>query len=566
MTLIKNSKLIAMNISSFYDPNSYPLHSLENEEILSKLIDAEGNINQSIRISGKQITKLKKVKRIKGSLLIIDSTIESLGSLEEVWGELRVNTYFLESKLNSLGNLNFVQNEVSLHYSKIRDLSVLRRVGGDLRLPKYLDGKIDKSILEVGGSIRFLNIKENSFNEKIWLKTIKYSKQIPFWQNQYISDTGFFKSSNSVLEKATNIQKEFYHFFKQNFLNGIFYDIEGNTNYLYLFYFEIMRDKSSLLEVHLENLRDYYYQYIGNFIDGAVLEQKLNLLKRSGSYEKAMNLELENAGFSVSDVVYYIRKIGLIKLTPQMLIKILWATTENYSKSKINKLLKLIEPEINKYENEIGSSFFLKFFDNDLNIISKDNKIDLDYYAKFFPDSFNYYVSIDTSNGVNSHLIDKAHLSHVFEKSIWFELKKILATATRQLLKMENPDEFIKQEKKKKRKLENEQFRKSKLYDCKEQKLVTLKEINSITGKKISMSIFKTKKSLYGRFILFDNKESNRVFNQWKTVVDEQTTKVYRFNLESFADFVGVDSKSVWGFFNGRQKMFHKRYKIISNE
>lgn len=565
MTIIKNSKIIAMNISS-YDPNSYPLHSLENEEILSKLIDAEGNINQSIRISGKQITKLKKVKRIKGSLLIIDCSIESLGSLEEVWGELSVNTYSLESKLNSLGNLNFVQNEVSLHYSKIRDLSILRRVGGDLRLPKYLDGKIDKSILEVGGSIRFLNIKENSFNEKIWLKTIKYSKHVPFWQNQYISDTGFFKSSNSILEKATNVQKEFYDFFKQNFLKGIFYDIEGNTNYLYLFYFEIMRDKSSRIEVHLKNLRDYYYQYIGNFIDSEILKRKLNLLKRSGNYHKAMNLELENAGFSVSDVVYYIGKIGLIKLTPQMLIKILWATTENYSKSKINKLLKLIEPEIKKYENEIGSSFFSQFFDNDLNIISKDNKIDLDYYAKFFPDSFNYYVSIDKSNGVNSHLIDKAHLSHVFEKSIWFELKKILATATRQLLKMENPDEFIKQEKKKKRKLENEQFRKSKLYDCKEQKLVTLKEINSITGKKISMSIFKTKKSLYGRFILFDNKESNRVFNQWKTVVDEQTTKEYRFNLESFADFVGVDSKSVWGFFNGRQKMFHKRYKIISNQ
>lgn len=549
------------NIS--YNPESYPVHCIENSHFLDLLIDENGDINQGVNISGKQIQDLSKVKRIKGSLIIIDATIESLGTLEEVWGELRVSSYLLESNLKSLGNLKIVKGDVSLHYSKIRDLGSLRRVDGCLRLPFQLKDELTCTKLDISQSIRFLPKKHIISNENLWLTTKKHNKPVPFWQNRYIADNGFHNRIEDILDSINAEQRSFYDFFRESFFKGIFYDVEGNTNYVYILYSELIKDQVPNLESHLRNLRDYYYQHIGRFIDGNQLEKDLTELKKIGKYESAMILELEKGhGFNVSDVFYYMKHIGNVQLIPEILIKILWATTERYSKLKIEKLLPIIEIEINEYERQKGQSFFSQFFDENLDIIANGNKIDLDYYSKFFPDSFQFYSALDTSSGCNFHLIERAHLSHVFEKAIWFELKKILFKAIEEYEKIEDPKSYLRKKEKEKRRIENQKFRESKIYDCKEQRIVTLDELKVITGKNISISIFKTKKSLYKRFILFDGKEDNRVFKQWKTIIDEATDKEYRFNLESFAEFVGVDSRNVWGFFNGRQKKFFNRYYI----
>ena len=545
-----------MTKSISYNPVSYPIHCIENSHVLDLLIDEHGDINHGVNISGKQIQSLSKVKRIKGSLIIVDSTIESLGSLEEVWGELRVSSYVLDSNLKSLGNLKLVKGDVSLQHTKIKNLGFLKIVDGALRLPKSLKGILDTSGTKVANSLRYLRGKEVQLGNSLWLRTIQKEEPVPFWQSRY-------NGSTEAITEANSIQKGFYLSFKENFLNGVFYDIEGNTNYLYILYFDFIENQIPNLEFHLKNLRDYYFQHIGRFIDGDKLEKDLSKLKTSGNYEKALELELKKGhGFSVHDVFNYTKKIGLVHLSPKMLIDILWATTEKFSELKVEKLKPLIEIQIKEYEQKKGYSFFSQFFDENLNIIAKGNKIDLEYYSNFFPDSFHFYSTLDTTNGSNFHLIERAHLSHVFEKAIWFELKKILSKAIEEYEKIEDPQSYKRKREKEKRRIENQKFRESKIYDCKEQRIVTLDELKVITGKNISISIFKTKKSLYKRFILFDNKEDNRVFKQWKTIIDEATDKEYRFNLESFAEFVGVDSRSVWGFFNGRQKKFFKRYKI----
>ena len=79
-----------MGTQTFYNPDSYPLHALENELILSSIIDNNGDINQSVRISGKQIKEFKNLKRIKGNLYLQDASIKSLGSLKEIWGDLSI--------------------------------------------------------------------------------------------------------------------------------------------------------------------------------------------------------------------------------------------------------------------------------------------------------------------------------------------------------------------------------------------------------------------------------------------------------------------------------------------
>jgi len=60
----------------------------------------------------------------------------------------------------------------------------------------------------------------------------KYSSGVPFWQHSYIY-------SCSEINYATKKQKEFYQFFKNAFLNEVFLDIEGNSNYAFILLFDL---------------------------------------------------------------------------------------------------------------------------------------------------------------------------------------------------------------------------------------------------------------------------------------------------------------------------------------
>jgi hypothetical protein len=84
----------------------------------------------------------------------------------------------------------------------------------------------------------------------------KYNQGVPYWAHQYVY-------SNSELNGANAKQKEFYQFFKLNFLNGIYFDIEGNSNYAFILLFDLLNDyeyhKSiSKLEKQLKDLGQNY--------------------------------------------------------------------------------------------------------------------------------------------------------------------------------------------------------------------------------------------------------------------------------------------------------------------
>lgn len=82
----------------------------------------------------------------------------------------------------------------------------------------------DDSIIDVTNQSYIINSNSN-------LK--KYSSGVPYWAHHYVY-------SYSEINSASIEQKKFYAIFKNNFLNGEYIDLEGNTNYAFILLFDLL--------------------------------------------------------------------------------------------------------------------------------------------------------------------------------------------------------------------------------------------------------------------------------------------------------------------------------------
>lgn len=95
----------------------------------------------------------------------------------------------------------------------------------------------DDSIIDVTGgsySINQANLK-------------KYKTGVPFWKHQYVY-------SYSEINGASSEQVKFYNDFKESFLNDEHFDLEGNTNYAFILFFDLLNEYENYKDlVKLEN-------------------------------------------------------------------------------------------------------------------------------------------------------------------------------------------------------------------------------------------------------------------------------------------------------------------------
>lgn len=87
----------------------------------------------------------------------------------------------------------------------------------------------DDSIIDVTDQSYRINSNNN-------LK--KYSSGVPYWAHHYVY-------SHSELNSASVEQKKFYKIFKINFLNGVYFDLEGNKNYAFILLFDLLNEYDS---------------------------------------------------------------------------------------------------------------------------------------------------------------------------------------------------------------------------------------------------------------------------------------------------------------------------------
>ncbi len=105
--------------------------------------------------------------------------------------------------------------------------------------------KDDQSIIDVNNQSLDLSVGKHE---------IIASKQyeIPYWSHSYVY-------SHTELNYATKEQKAFYQYFRKSFLNGENIDIQGNTNYAFILFYDLLNEYKKhqdivLLEDQLKRL------------------------------------------------------------------------------------------------------------------------------------------------------------------------------------------------------------------------------------------------------------------------------------------------------------------------
>lgn len=205
--------------------------------------------------------------------------------------------YIVSSK-----NENYKQNNTSSNYNNtyksdqvIRN-ELMQKLNKNIKVSVTIRNSLndsikDESIIDVTG-------QSTKISSNVVLG--KYVLGIPQWPIQYEPEYKYAEINNASIK-----QKEFYRIFKNSFLNGIYYDLEGNTNYAFIL---------------LNDLQDEYY----NHKNLSTLESQFNILgkcyPKTKSYadsflskrrEKENTLEFNNTNAYSNDNYYeYYWKLG----------------------------------------------------------------------------------------------------------------------------------------------------------------------------------------------------------------------------------------------------------------
>ena len=78
-----------------------------------------------------------------------------------------------------------------------------------------------------------IDITDQSYKIISNINLKKYSSGVPYWAHHYVY-------SYSEINSASSEQKKFYAIFKNSFLNGEYFDLEGNTNYAFILLFDLL--------------------------------------------------------------------------------------------------------------------------------------------------------------------------------------------------------------------------------------------------------------------------------------------------------------------------------------
>lgn len=101
----------------------------------------------------------------------------------------------------------------------------------------------DESIIDVTGKSVSIQTTNSESKERL----------VTYWSHTYIY-------SYDDIRYATKAQTDFYNYFRQQFLNGHYIDLQGNNNYAFILLFDLLRQNHDIPEVE-RNLRRLSLEY-----------------------------------------------------------------------------------------------------------------------------------------------------------------------------------------------------------------------------------------------------------------------------------------------------------------
>lgn len=243
----------------------------------------------------------------------------------------------------------------------------------------------DDSVTDVTG-------KSVALNKQSYLK--KYGPGVPAWDQHYIY-------SYSEIYKASPAQRNFYLLFKINFLNGVYFDLEGNNNYAFILLFDFFDEyethKSQIdIQKHLLKL-GYMYPETRSYTESFITKkrQERNLADEQPRFAPKKLMRLPKI---LQDLPWHLGNAykDLLKLNKEevSLLNKLWNPDNAFWKIRqtgpeiIKLFLTTIESLKEKYAEE-GTDLDVQFHAISV-LISK-------YHYRYRPGSNNYKLSIEST-------------------------------------------------------------------------------------------------------------------------------------------------------------------------
>lgn len=239
---------------------------------------------------------------------------------------------------------------------------------------------MDDSIIDVGS--KSYKITDYGVNSKV-----------PYWAHSYVY-------SYYELRYATKEQKAFYYYFKDNFLNGVYLDIEGNTNYAFILLFDLLNEFDShkdinKLESQILQLGEHYEKtksYGINFL--------IQKMKDVGDYDGIERLTEDHYHYNIQ-VSYstfewrnkFKKKLGLNKNETKLLDKIWYSSNTfvsiDFCCVEVIKLYLAVIPKLENFYLENGTTL-KEVFDEVIDIVVRK-------HYRHRKGSMNYKYAIDST-------------------------------------------------------------------------------------------------------------------------------------------------------------------------
>lgn len=214
-------------------------------------------------------------------------------------------------------------------------------------------------------------------------KNTKSEIPVPYWEHKYIFSVEDLKLANPE-------QKEFYEYFKRNFLNEKYIDVEGNTNYPFILLFDLIgkyekHKDSDKLQKQMEILRNYYAEtnrYVGIRI--------IELLENERNHHAVWELKKTGPNSVGFDEVYiYQKRLKKNLMDGEMILRLAATTALSdydptnsfltpFGKKNIKSIQVIAEKYLKEFENSTGKQFFNNFFKRTVSV-----KGELIFYSSY---------------------------------------------------------------------------------------------------------------------------------------------------------------------------------------
>ena len=304
------------------------ISSIESERFIVSTTTKElpkieiGKILQSL-LANKNSNAINSFSKVKIDNSIIDVTDQTLG-------------------INSSNNLPIFQNSINpieqneeYNDSSIKDHT--KSDASEMQHPLLLNEPSVDSIQivsEIKEDVSIIDVTDQSYRINSNNNLKKYGSGVPYWAHHYVY-------SYSELKSASDEQKNFYNIFKISFLNGEYFDLEGNTNYAFILLFDLLneyenRKDIAKLESQLKILGQYYPKTKSYGV--SFLIQKMRLVGDNESITRFQNENSYHSSYNTNSIDYdtfnwrnkYKTKLNLDKEQEKLLSRI-WYPSNNFS-------------------------------------------------------------------------------------------------------------------------------------------------------------------------------------------------------------------------------------------